>query len=98
MSTHSWASQRLVVPDHVVHREFAAETVVLNLSTGQYHGLNPTAGWMLRCVESAESIDAAVQQLVTDSGQSEERIRKDLADLLQLLDARGLATAESISP
>ena len=32
------------VPRHVVHRDFPAQTVILNLETGKYHGLNPTAG------------------------------------------------------
>ena len=36
--------QRLVVrvPEHVVYRDFAEQTVVLNLRTGRYHGLNET--------------------------------------------------------
>jgi len=38
---------RVRLPQHVVFREFPAETVVLNLQTEQYHGLNPTAGAML---------------------------------------------------
>jgi hypothetical protein len=29
--------------DHVVSRAFDAETVVLNLHTGEYHGFNVTA-------------------------------------------------------
>lgn len=28
------------VPRHVVYRDFVNETVVLNLETGTYHGLN----------------------------------------------------------
>ena len=30
------------IPQHVVFRGFATETVVLNLETGKYHGLNPS--------------------------------------------------------
>lgn len=32
------------VPDHVVYRAFVDETVVLNLDTGRYHGLNAVGG------------------------------------------------------
>ena len=35
------------VPDHVVYRDFAEQTVVLNLRTGRYHGLNETSSQML---------------------------------------------------
>jgi DNA-binding CsgD family transcriptional regulator len=42
---------RVRVPQHVVHRAFPARTVVLNLETGKYHGLNPTAGRMLTALE-----------------------------------------------
>jgi hypothetical protein len=40
-------SASLRLPQHVVHRSFVAETVVLNLQTGKYHGLNPVGGRML---------------------------------------------------
>ena len=35
------------VPDHVVYRDFAEQTVALNLHTGRYHGLNETSAEML---------------------------------------------------
>ena len=38
----SFRSASIVFPQHVVHREFAKETVILNLQSGMYHGLNPT--------------------------------------------------------
>ena len=43
------------LPDHVVYRSFALETVVVNLERGVYHGLNPTAGRMLESLEQAPS-------------------------------------------
>lgn len=49
------------LPDHVVFRSFAAETVVLNLQSGTYHGLNSTAGRMLEAVDEHPTIhDAAI--------------------------------------
>ena len=38
-------------PSHVVYRTFVTETVALNIETGQYHGLNATAGRMLEVLE-----------------------------------------------
>ena len=45
--------------DHVVHRSFAHETVILNLKTGKYHGLNPTAGAMLTELERGATVAEA---------------------------------------
>ncbi len=45
------------MPAHVVYREFPAEVVLLNLQTGRYHGLNPTAGRMLRALEERGLIE-----------------------------------------
>ena len=39
------------VPANVVYRPFPAETVVLNLDTGTYHGLNNTGGRMLELLD-----------------------------------------------
>jgi hypothetical protein len=39
----------LRVPDHVVHRWFGDETLMLNLNTGQYHCLNRPEDGFSRC-------------------------------------------------
>ena len=57
------------VPDHVVHRSFVAETVVLNLQTGRYHGLNPTAGRMLEVLDDKGSVREAASVLAEEYGQ-----------------------------
>lgn len=44
----------------MVYRSFVAETVVLNLKTGMYHGLNPMGGHMLDVLSEAPTVrDAA---------------------------------------
>ncbi len=53
----------ITIPETVVHRDFPSETVVLNLETGQYHGLNRTAGEMLTALEETDTVDAAAQQI-----------------------------------
>ena len=54
------ADERGCDSPHVVFRAFAAETIMLNLQTGTYHGLNPTAGRMLETLQQHAVItDAA---------------------------------------
>ena len=78
------------IPDHVVHRDFPGETVVLNLETGQYHGLNSTAQRMLGALAEADSIGVAADALAREFGVSHGRIERDLLDLCAALADRGL--------
>jgi hypothetical protein len=78
------------LPQHVVHRSFVSETVVLNLRTGKYHGLNPTAGRMLEALEAVPTIGDAVPGLAEEYGLEREQIRRDLLALTRGLLERGL--------
>jgi hypothetical protein len=78
------------VPAHVVFRAFPHETVVLNLDTGKYHGLNPTAGRMLELLEQSETVERAAVRLAAEYGRDDAEIRRDLYDLCSELRERGL--------
>jgi Coenzyme PQQ synthesis protein D (PqqD) len=81
---------RVAVPGHVVYRTFVTETVALNIESGQYHGLNATAGRMLEEIEKRGTVAAAVEPLAGEFEQPPERIRADLLALCASLHARGL--------
>ena len=81
---------RARLPEHVVHRDFQEETVVLNLETGQYHGLNPTARRMLEAVVDADSLALAVTALEAEFAVPRARLERDLVDLCAALVVRGL--------
>ncbi len=81
----------VTVPDHVVYRAFEAETLLLNLESGQYHGLNGTGGRMLEILkESGETIRRSVQTLAEEYGVEAREIEPDLADFCRALSDRGL--------
>lgn len=86
----SLLSARIEVPQHVVYRSFPAETVVLNLQTGRYHGLNPTGGRMLEELERAASVGAAAAALAECYEESQSTIELDLCELCDALQRRGL--------
>jgi hypothetical protein len=89
--THAELLERTVrVPDHVVHRAFVAETVVLNLQTGRYHGLNPSAGRMLVVLETEGRIREAAGTLAKEYDQPLDLIERDLAQLCRQLLERKL--------
>ena len=78
------------VPRHVVYRDFATETVVLNLNTGLYHGLNPTAGRMLKLLDEHGEVAAVATQLSNEYRRPRAQIAEDLDTLCRDLLARTL--------
>ena len=78
------------VPPHVVHREFGDQTVLLNLASGQYHGLNATGRRMFELLEERGSFEGIAAQLAAEYGQREEDVAADLVDLCAALSERGL--------
>ena len=83
-------SSRVSVPEHVVYRDFAEETVILNLESGQYHGLNGTAARMLEVLRSRDSVGAAVDELTREFEQPADVIERDVIELCAALSDRGL--------
>ncbi|MET0558974.1 MAG: PqqD family protein [Solirubrobacterales bacterium] len=84
------AEARVVVPRHVVHREFPTETVILNLKTGKYHGLNPTAGAMLEALSGSGSLEVASGEVAARFGLEDEEVAADMQRLCEALLERGL--------
>lgn len=79
------------VPKHVVYRSFEAETVLLNLQTGQYHGLNRSGGRMLELLDTAGgSVREAIERLADEYGEDPEAIEDGLACFCAALASRGL--------
>jgi Coenzyme PQQ synthesis protein D (PqqD) len=89
-STTSLQTSKIKVPQHVVYRSFPSETVVLNLQTGRYHGLNATAGSMLEALERAPSLRDAAAAVAGDYGQPQAVVEEDMCELCSVLLARGL--------
>jgi hypothetical protein len=86
---------RIRVPQHVVHRSFPSETVVLNLNTGKYHGLNTTAGLMLDALVKAPSVRDAAAAVAERCEQPRATVEKDMCELCCLLLDRGLVEIDA---
>jgi Coenzyme PQQ synthesis protein D (PqqD) len=81
---------RLRVPEHVVYRDFVSETVVLNLETGRYHGLNPTGGQILDAVERSETVGEAAETLAVQYERPRDEVEADVLAFCSDLLTRGL--------
>jgi hypothetical protein len=88
--TESILAAKVRLPEHVVYRAFVKETVVLNLQTGKYHGLNPTGGRMIELLERSDTVQQAARSLAAEFQRPLEEMEADLSDFCRDLVDRGL--------
>jgi Coenzyme PQQ synthesis protein D (PqqD) len=93
----SLPTSRIRVPEHVVYRRFPSETVVLNLQTGKYHGLNATAGSMLEALGQASCVRDAATAVAGEYAQPQTTVEQDMSELCSALLARGLVELDGDS-
>ena len=87
---HEFLGSRVKIPDHVVYRSFVAETVILNLNTGRYHGVNPSGGYMLELLDKLGSVEEAADAVAREYGLTPEKAADDLCGFCLDLEERGL--------
>jgi len=83
-------ADRVVIPDAVVSRELEGETVVLNLETGIYFGLDEVATEMWKALQSAASLQDACDALRDAYDVDAAVLRDDLVRLVNEMAAKGL--------
>jgi hypothetical protein len=83
------------LPQHVVYRTFVYETVVLNLETGKYHGLNRSAGRMLDVLAKTDTVGKAASELAKEFSRPVAEIERDLAAFCLQLQERGLIVLDT---
>ena len=83
-------ANRVVVPKHVLVRHLDGESVLLNLETEEYFGLDTTGTRMLELLTSSPSVDAAYARLLEEFEVEPELLRAHLNELLSRLLEHGL--------
>jgi hypothetical protein len=83
-------SERAVVPSNVLIRFLEQESVLLNLETEKYFGLDAVGTRMWQLATSAPTLDAALSQLLEEYDVAPEALRSDLSGLLEHLTENGL--------
>lgn len=87
---------RVTVPEHVVSRSFDAETVLLNLESGHYHGLNVTGGRMLELLRETGSPQRTAETVAQEFGREVDEVTEHLVALCTALAERGLIHIDDI--
>lgn len=83
-------AERASVPSHVLVRFLNKESVLLNVQTEKYFGLDETGTRMWQLVTAAPTIAAAYNQLLEEYDVDEQLLRANLSDLLERLVENGL--------
>jgi hypothetical protein len=85
----SFDARASVAPDVLVS-ELAGESVLLNLKSECYFGLDPVGTRMWTALINAESIQAAFDDLLAHYDVPADQLRSDLVELIQKLTDQGL--------
>ena len=88
-------SERAVVPRNVLIRFLDHESVLLNVDTEKYFGLDSVGTRMWQLATSAPSVDAAMAQLLEEYDVSADTLRSDLSGLLEHLKENGLIVMQA---
>jgi hypothetical protein len=86
---------RLRIADDVVFRDLAGESVLLNLSTGTYFGLDAVGTRLWHLLKEQGSAAAAIATLQSEYDVDERRLRQDVEALISRLLAKELLTTDA---
>ena len=87
-------SDRVRVPDEVLISNLQEESVILNLNSERYFGLDNVGTRMLSVLSESRSIEAAYEQLLAEYDVDAQVLRQDLTSLIENLLEQGLVTIE----
>lgn len=83
-------AMKIAVPSHVLVRVFENESVILNLDTESYHGLDDVGTRMWTALTNSASIQEAFEALLSEYRVEPAQLRQDLDDFLETLGQRGM--------
>jgi hypothetical protein len=80
----------VAVPDSVLSRELEGETVILNLDTGTYFGLNQVGTLIWSAIGNRGSLRAAFDAVLAECDVSADLLQTDLLEFANVMLAKGL--------
>ena len=83
-------SDRVRVPDDVLVSRLQEESVILNLDSERYYGLDDVGTRILSVLTNSESIEAAYQSLLAEYDVDRNVLRQDLLALVESLLQQGI--------
>lgn len=81
---------KMVIPAQVMSRQVGEETVILDLGSGMYFGLDPVGARIWQLIAEGHQVDAVVSRLLSEFEVAEDQLRQDVDNLVSELVSRGL--------
>ena len=78
-------NNKVTVPEGVLFQKLEGESVLLNLDSEMYYGLDDVGTRMWLTLESSASVGAAYMQLLTEYDVDGDQLLADLIELIQNL-------------
>lgn len=78
------------IPEQVEYTLVEGDYVLMDLRSGLYFALDPVATVIWQAVEESGTREAAVERVLARFDVEEERVRQDVANLVQTLVDKGL--------
>lgn len=85
-------NQTVAIPDGVMVRDLGEESVLLNLDSESYFGLDAVGTRMWKALTVSSTIQGAYEQLLTEYDVEPQRLRSDLVGLVDQLAEERLIT------
>jgi hypothetical protein len=86
-------SDKISISPQVVARELGGETVILDLSSGTYFGLDPVGARMWRLLEAGQSLVGVCDVMAEEFEVSRDELERDVLALARDLLDKKLITA-----
>ncbi len=87
-------SDRVTVPAQVMDRSVGDETVILDLASGTYYGLDPVGARMWQLLGEGKSLAEVCDLMLQEYDVPQERLAQDLLKLAEQLAAQGLVAVQ----
>ncbi len=86
-------SDKIKIPAQVMARQVGAETVILDLATGTYFGLDPVGARIWQLMSEGKTLAEVCDAMQTEFEVSREDIERDVIELTEKLKAQQLISA-----
>ena len=90
-------TDKVTIPEQVMARQVGEETVILDLASGTYFGLDPVGARIWQLLGEGRTLAEVCESMLAEYEVSRDEIERDLNELLAALVDKGLIKVESAS-
>jgi len=85
-------TQKIEISSEVLTQEVDGETVILDLKSESYFGLDEIGTRIWQLLQEQEDIETITETMLNEYDVEEEQLEKDIQNLLTQLDKAGIVT------